>query len=408
MSYRQITAENVILKLINTGFLYIGKRLVSMEKKSLYQMIYEDLLDGIKSGKYPEGSRLPSEKELSEAYDVSRITSKHALERLAEEGIAERMPGKGSFVKNNPFFREAEEKPFHQDIPKDRRLIGVILESFDGNFGAKLLSGIERECRKRNLSMILRCSQGNQAEEAKAIDDLLAIGVQGILLMGVHNENYSPKVLELAVSGFPAVLIDRRMKGIPLSFVGTDNHSAAKELTDYLFSEGHRNIAFVSHAAMDTPTVADRFIGFMESNLEHGVITNEQMWLTDLKATMPNISADERQIGADLLKIKKFILKNPEVTAYFVVEYGIAKMLKSALKDVYGGNDIQKTIVCFDEPEHIVGEPEFTSVRQDEVGIGKNAVIMLSETISGNRNTRFYYLPYQIRKKQDEWYKDMI
>lgn len=379
-----------------------------MEKKSLYQMIYDNLLNDIKMGKYPEGARLPSEKELSEQYGVSRITSKHALEKLTEEGILDRMPGRGSFIKHNPFFQEGAEKSHHTDIPKDRRLIGVILESFSGNFGARLLAGIERECRQRNLNLILRCSQGSQVEEAKAIDDLLELEVQGILLMGVHNENYSPKVLELAAKSFPTVLIDRRMRGIPLSFVGTDNRLAAKELTDHLFQEGHRNIAFVSHAAMDTPTVEDRFNGFVESNLEHGIITKAAYWLTDLQATIPNISTEERQIEADLLKMKKFILKNPEITAYFVVEYDIALLLKSALQEIYAGNDIEKAIVCFDEPDKIIGEPTFTSVRQDEFEIGKNAVIMLSETISGERNTRFCHLPYQIRKRKDDWYYDMI
>ncbi len=41
---------------------------------------YRDLLTGIRDGKYPKDSRLPSEKELSQAYGVSRITSKRALE----------------------------------------------------------------------------------------------------------------------------------------------------------------------------------------------------------------------------------------------------------------------------------------------------------------------------------------
>ena len=69
-----------------------------MEKELLYKKIYDDLLEAIEKGIYPPGSKLPSEKELMEQYNVSRITSKKALEMLADRNIIVRMPGKGSFV----------------------------------------------------------------------------------------------------------------------------------------------------------------------------------------------------------------------------------------------------------------------------------------------------------------------
>ena len=67
-------------------------------KAFMYETIYNDLLEGIRNGTYPAGSRLPSEKELAGQYGVSRITSKKALELLAERGMISRMPGRGSFV----------------------------------------------------------------------------------------------------------------------------------------------------------------------------------------------------------------------------------------------------------------------------------------------------------------------
>lgn len=66
-----------------------------VKRDPLYLKIYNDLLAGIKNGTYASGSRLPSEKELSSNYDVSRITSKKALEMLAEQNMITRMPGAG-------------------------------------------------------------------------------------------------------------------------------------------------------------------------------------------------------------------------------------------------------------------------------------------------------------------------
>ena len=53
-----------------------------MEKEYFYRKIYSDLLQGIKTGSFPPGSRVPSEKELAEQYGVSRITTKKALEMV--------------------------------------------------------------------------------------------------------------------------------------------------------------------------------------------------------------------------------------------------------------------------------------------------------------------------------------
>ncbi len=53
----------------------------------MYKKIYDDLLEAIEKGIYPPGSKLPSEKELMEQYNVSRITSKKALEMLADREL---------------------------------------------------------------------------------------------------------------------------------------------------------------------------------------------------------------------------------------------------------------------------------------------------------------------------------
>ena len=141
-----------------------------------------------------------------------------------------------------------------------------------------------------------------------------------------------------------------------VKFNGEPDVYKRQDLTDYLFEKNHRKIAFISSSAMDTPTIADRFSGFVDSNLAHGIITNETMWVTNLRATIPDVQADEGMMEEDLLKLKRFLLEHPEVTAYFVVEYEIAKMLKKALKEVYGEIADTKEVVCFDGPDNVVHE----------------------------------------------------
>lgn len=47
---------------------------------------------------YAPGDKIPSEFELSEQFSISRMTVRHALDRLVLEGLIIRKPGKGAFV----------------------------------------------------------------------------------------------------------------------------------------------------------------------------------------------------------------------------------------------------------------------------------------------------------------------
>ena len=63
---------------------------------------YKRLLDTIRSeiqrGIYQVHDQIPSEKELGERFDVSRVTVRRALKELTEEGLLERYQGKGTYV----------------------------------------------------------------------------------------------------------------------------------------------------------------------------------------------------------------------------------------------------------------------------------------------------------------------
>ncbi len=67
----------------------------------LYHRIENDLKNKIFLGNYKPGDMLPSERELMEIYKVSRLTAREAVNRLAIQGLVEKVQGKGTFVKKN-------------------------------------------------------------------------------------------------------------------------------------------------------------------------------------------------------------------------------------------------------------------------------------------------------------------
>src|SRR4028118_1930246 len=69
----------------------------------LYERIKQFILEGIRSGEWGPGARLPSEGDLTARFGISRMTINRALRELAADGIIRRVQGLVSFV--------AERKP---------------------------------------------------------------------------------------------------------------------------------------------------------------------------------------------------------------------------------------------------------------------------------------------------------
>lgn len=65
----------------------------------LYQVVASDLREKIGEGVWPPESRLPNEAELCRRYGVSRITVRHAISILVNEGLVTRSQGSGTFVR---------------------------------------------------------------------------------------------------------------------------------------------------------------------------------------------------------------------------------------------------------------------------------------------------------------------
>jgi GntR family transcriptional regulator len=69
----------------------------------LYHQLQTLLKTEIESGKWRPDEQLPSETKLAEMYQVSKITLRQALEKLAELGYIRRVHGRGTFVERRKF-----------------------------------------------------------------------------------------------------------------------------------------------------------------------------------------------------------------------------------------------------------------------------------------------------------------
>ncbi|MDK2807346.1 MAG: GntR family transcriptional regulator, arabinose operon transcriptional repressor [Clostridiales bacterium] len=369
-----------------------------MGKTIMYERIYQELLKEIKEKKYLPGDKLPSEKELAQAYEVSRITTKKAMELLAEKHYIERCPGRGSFVNERiDDILEADKESEIKQMSKEYqgRMIGVIFDSFGSDFGSELLRSIEQECRRQTYDMMFKCSYGSIEEENKAINSALGVGVEGLILMCAQGEVYNSTILRLALNGFPMVLVDRQMKGISIPCVKTDNYSAAHELTEILIGNGHKKMCFVSHASMNTPTINERYNGFVDSIMEYKDVKGIFAKIEGYNPAPEDVGKEYKEF--DFAEMKHLIEQNMDCTAFLAAEYKMGVLLSRALKEM----GLEKEIAAFDGLESVYDEEnKFVHAMQNEHEMGRCAVAVLRDLFKGEKREGNINIPYEIIRRK--------
>ena len=76
-----------------------GLTALRRDGEPLYRQLADDLRARILAGEFPVPDAMPTEAQLSQRYRASRITVRHALALLDQEGLVHREQGRGSFVR---------------------------------------------------------------------------------------------------------------------------------------------------------------------------------------------------------------------------------------------------------------------------------------------------------------------
>lgn len=70
----------------------------SIQKQNVVNAVYEQMKEKLLDGTWGVGSKLPSEGELAESFNVSRVSIRSAVQRLRDLGIVATQQGKGTHV----------------------------------------------------------------------------------------------------------------------------------------------------------------------------------------------------------------------------------------------------------------------------------------------------------------------
>lgn len=135
-----------------------------------YEHIVQQIHDAIRSGQLQRGAKMPTERELSESFGVSRAVVREAVKVLAAQGIVESRQGSGTYVLDSP--APFVSRTILLDVPLEERAIEQLTEF------REVLDTLaaQRAASRRSdeqAEAIMQAALGSQTGE----DDMDAFGV---------------------------------------------------------------------------------------------------------------------------------------------------------------------------------------------------------------------------------------
>ena len=122
---------------------------------------------------------------------------------------------------------------------KSSGLIGVILPHLNDLFYTNLLEAIERAACEADFTVITQSSHGNAELEAVAIEKLMSMNAEGVIVAPLGETGAVGALARLGTS-LPLVFVDSRLpNAMPeTDFVGTDNRQSIGVMVEYLCRTG--------------------------------------------------------------------------------------------------------------------------------------------------------------------------
>jgi len=208
------------------------------------------------------GDKFFSETELCGIHKVSRQTVRQALSYMERQGILCRKQGSGTFI----------QSPNAISAEKNSNLVGIVSTYFSDYIFPSIVTGIERVLTDNNVSMQLMTTSNQVAEEARALEKMLAQNVGGLIVEPSKSALPNPNMAlynEIKARDIPLVFFNAKYSWSGNALVAMDDYAAGKIATEHLISLGHRKITGIF--VFDNMQGHKRYQGFMNSLIEHNI-----------------------------------------------------------------------------------------------------------------------------------------
>jgi LacI family transcriptional regulator len=264
-------------------------------------------------------------------------------------------------------------------------LIGIIVGDITRTYFIELLRGVEKEARNQSMHVLVANADEDFDTEYEAIQTFLAYNCSGLIICPVsHREEYLYALREEDVN---VVIIDRPVEqSIGFSEVLIENRKDSRTAVEHLLQNGHRRIAYISSAALDTSPIQERWAGYREALEAYGVPLD-----MNLVKNLPIV-------GETAGHTKELLLLADRPTAFYIADEPFAIHVVSTI--IQSGLNIPEdaSVVLFGSPTWAAYlPPGFTCVDRPIRMMGEQAVKLLVNQMRGSSQHQRLTLSSQLR-----------
>lgn len=335
-----------------------------------YQRIYSDIKNKISEKIYPQGCFLPSERSMCEEYSVERVTVRHALDLLVNEGIVEKVPGSGS--------RVAQQSKMIYTVTEGKNIAFVLPKGIDkitSPYISEVFYNFEKECRKHGFNLLytnIRTDDTVTLESiAKSSEITVFFGCVGKQII-----EYAKKLRLKYV-----LVSDTDSESIS---VVIDNISGISNAVRYLKSLGHKNIAFINGKSSHYND-SERYRGFVSSMFGESLPVNDSL-MRECKGTFDSGYQCSIELCRDNCEFTALVAAND------MIAFGAMKAFMSLGFKV--PDDI--SVIGFDNTEQCsYSTPSLTSVGADSENFAHRIMLACLEVAdnSGHGAVKYSVIP---------------
>ncbi len=249
-------------------------------RKSASERVAGFLSEQIRSGAYKTGELLPTERTLAADLGVHRRSVRAAIERLVREGLVSHRPNCRPTVEGFPRAQPRETTPAAGFKTSSRisasNLIALIMWhgggplEHAGTSQQRIFWGMNQALMPSghhavflDISGEIHSEKSNAEREAEHLRYIRDQGFGGAVFYPYAYRRNRELVEEVSQT-VPLVLIDRKISGASVDFVGIENYKALFEMTRQLIAQGHRRIAHVTRSE-PIKSVQDRVQGYLDA-----------------------------------------------------------------------------------------------------------------------------------------------
>jgi DNA-binding LacI/PurR family transcriptional regulator len=229
--------------------------------RPFYEQIKEALRERIASGFFKAGAAIPKECDLAKELGVSRKTTRRAILELAEQGLLERIRGKGTYVRSS-FAPQATGRKKTIGIATTQDPLGSI-----SIYYSRILQGVFKGAA--DAGMLLSWQQISTPYEEFVAALRRNAALKGLLLMGASKPELLQTLDRLSI---PVVLLESaRAADTPvIDQVIHNDEPGIYSAVSYLIHLGHKDIGLLRSEGTTEITKA-RIEGYDRALRENGL-----------------------------------------------------------------------------------------------------------------------------------------